>query len=59
MMNNVSGPRGGADPKLAACLVLCELADKAPWWVHLRMDQIIPNITAAVHDHRESVRQRS
>ena len=55
-MKNLSESGNDNDPKLAACLVLRELAKEAPSWVHLRMGEIIPQIVVAVHDHRESVR---
>ena len=44
-----------ANGKLAACLVLRELAKEAPSWVHLRMAEIVPQIVVAVHDGEEEV----
>ncbi|CAN0309105.1 unnamed protein product, partial [Hapterophycus canaliculatus] len=43
--------------KLAACLVLRELAKKAPSWVYSRMVEIIPQIVTAVHEGKEKVRE--
>lgn len=56
-VNAASGRLQGtcANGKLAACLVLRELAKEAPSWVHLRMSEIIPQIVVAVHDRQEQV----
>ncbi|CAM9685062.1 unnamed protein product, partial [Ectocarpus sp. 12 AP-2014] len=43
--------------KLAACLVLRELAQKAPSWVYGSMHDIIPHIVKAVHGDIEKLRE--